>query len=186
MKQIHLDPMNTAEGFHGPLNKIRPTCRNGRTCRRRSVRAFGNFVWGIQQTLGNFYDDDSSMFVLDSAWHVGSKTFEYAVTRRTFLRAGEGGGGGWKCSWEVWRHWGLQDCELCRYSHWPCFWWSLSHCGRHWCVLFQRPMLASLSFSKGQYEKTWGSQQYGNFWQGKLLTPEKVTCITSYNILSSH
>lgn len=93
MKQIHLDPMNTAEGFHGPLNKIRPTCRNGRTCRRRSVRAFGNFVWGIQQTLGNFYDDDSSMFVLDSAWHVGSKTFEYAVTRRTFLRAGEGGGG---------------------------------------------------------------------------------------------
>ena len=61
-------------------------------------------MWGIQQTLGNFYDDDSSMFVLDSAWHVGSKAFEYAVTRRTFLRAREGWGGGWKCSWEVWRH----------------------------------------------------------------------------------
>lgn len=51
-------------------------------------------MWGIQQTLGNFYDDDSSMFVLDSAWHVGSKTFEYAVTRRAhFSGQGKGGGG---------------------------------------------------------------------------------------------
>ena len=43
------------------------------------------------------------MFVLDAAWHVGSKTIWIALTRRKLLRAGSrGGGGDWKCSWEVW------------------------------------------------------------------------------------